>query len=430
MNNMSLLAKNCLQTIYSHLKRLCFDVGSRPKGSKENKLIAEYVESVLVANDIPAIRQEFPSLNWQLEEAKLVLANKELSVVANGFCPSCDLSAEFVTACTFDELAGIDFKNKILVLYGELVKDELEAKPVSGEILFFPQHSKKIYDFFDATLPLALIIVNHNERRIALHNDPNFRVPSVTVPLSSGREILLSNSKSKISLAIKGKRNKTTSWNVIGKIAGKQKNGKIILCSHFDSKFYSPGAYDNGSGMAVFLTLAEMLKNAESNYSIEFLALNGEEFIGIGRGSDKYVAEYGVKMLPYEFGMEINPCDEFRDVVVAFNFDRIGLISGTDSVGVIQGSNALKKIVLDCKKNYPGIIYKNALPIGNHYLFSSQGVPCIHCSSFENIGISHSCDDTLDWISEKKLMQMTQLSYDIIANLMSQKLTDLRKNAG
>jgi hypothetical protein len=98
------------------------------------------------------------------------------------------------------------------------------------------------------------------------------------------------------------------SQNVEGTLQGKNKNEEIIIFNaHYDTVRVSPGANDDGSGVAAVLVAAKILSLFEFNRTIRFLAFSGEE-IGL-LGSRRYVEEI------YENETE---------VLVEFNADMIG----------------------------------------------------------------------------------------------------------
>jgi Zn-dependent M28 family amino/carboxypeptidase len=67
-------------------------------------------------------------------------------------------------------------------------------------------------------------------------------------------------------------------------------SSSILVGAHYDSVPCSPGADDNGSGIAVLLACAKALAEQEFSPSVVFLACNREEDYLIG--SQEFVAEY------------------------------------------------------------------------------------------------------------------------------------------
>jgi len=69
-----------------------------------------------------------------------------------------------------------------------------------------------------------------------------------------------------------------------------EKTDRILLCAHYDTLPYplhdpeNPhgrfiGANDNAGGVALLMELASDIPNIKSKYGIDFLLLDGEEFI-------------------------------------------------------------------------------------------------------------------------------------------------------
>jgi Zn-dependent M28 family amino/carboxypeptidase len=68
--------------------------------------------------------------------------------------------------------------------------------------------------------------------------------------------------------------------NIIARIGSGEK--RIVVGAHYDVAPNSPGANDNGSGVAVALGLIKYLKNIEWNYSVDFCFFDYEEMGSIG----------------------------------------------------------------------------------------------------------------------------------------------------
>jgi len=68
-----------------------------------------------------------------------------------------------------------------------------------------------------------------------------------------------------------------------------------IICAHFDSVPDSPGADDNGGGVAAVLSAANILSQYPFNHTVRFITFSGEEQWMLG--SHEYVREaYDMKM--------------------------------------------------------------------------------------------------------------------------------------
>lgn len=90
-------------------------------------------------------------------------------------------------------------------------------------------------------------------------------------------------------------------------------NTFVIVCGHFDT-INGVGAGDNGSGTAVMLETARILKDIPTEYSVKFIHFSGEEQ-GL-LGSQHYVNNV------------VNATTPKMDIKVVFNLDQVGGISG------------------------------------------------------------------------------------------------------
>ena len=67
-------------------------------------------------------------------------------------------------------------------------------------------------------------------------------------------------------------------YNVEATLSGiGSSDGIVIICAHYDSVSVSPGADDDGSGVASVLTIAEIMSKTEFNSTIKFVLFSGEE---------------------------------------------------------------------------------------------------------------------------------------------------------
>ena len=83
-----------------------------------------------------------------------------------------------------------------------------------------------------------------------------------------------------------------TGENIIATVGHGRK--KIVVGAHYDAVPGSPGANDNGSGVAVLLELAKSLKEKEWRYSVDFCFFDREED-GLF-GSSNYIERFSNRM--------------------------------------------------------------------------------------------------------------------------------------
>jgi aminopeptidase YwaD len=77
--------------------------------------------------------------------------------------------------------------------------------------------------------------------------------------------------------------------NIEATLPGKNHNGIVLVTAHYDSVTVSPGANDDGSGVAVVLAVADIMSHYQFNSTVKFVLFSGEEQ-GL-LGSHEYVQQ-------------------------------------------------------------------------------------------------------------------------------------------
>ena len=131
----------------------------------------------------------------------------------------------------------------------------------------------------------------------------------------------------------------TTSYNVVGEIAGTDKKDEVILLGgHLDSWHAATGATDNAIGCATMMEAARILKKlgVKPRRTIRVVLWSGEEQ-GL-LGSQAYVKEH--------FGSFENPKPEFEKVGGYFNIDSgTGRARGLTVFGPPEAATILREAV-------------------------------------------------------------------------------------
>ena len=100
-------------------------------------------------------------------------------------------------------------------------------------------------------------------------------IPAVAVGYEDGNRLLqLCKEKESFLLSVENKTLKDFSQNIIWRIGGPSPG--IVLCAHYDS--WTQGAWDNASGVAVLLELAEWLPRQRLRRDVTLCFAGAEEF--------------------------------------------------------------------------------------------------------------------------------------------------------
>jgi aminopeptidase YwaD len=402
---------------FKHLEHLCQEIGPRPVGSRGNLAAVEYIQRALQDCGLDVSLQEFPCPLWEEIETHLALSGRHLKagrpsdaiVTANAFSPPCDVTAATVALGTVTELEEADLTGRIGLLYGELTKGTgIGAR----NAVYFPEHHQRIVELLEQKRPAALITIHAKIGSLErLIRDPEFTIPSATVPTEVGLT-LLRNGDQPFHLTIDTRASPAQFSNVVAARAG-GRPGRIALLAHFDTINSSPGAVDNGSGVAVLLALAEALSRRDLPLSLEWILVNGEENGGLGDAA--YLRERG---------------DTLDQMLVVINLDGVGQQVGANTITVTGASQPFQDRVRDVHRRYPGVVWSDPWYESDHSAFLWRGVPCVPFTSIGVANIDHLPADNLAWISPAKLGEVASLVAELIQVLQDKSPEWCRESTG
>lgn len=371
-------------TAFQHLKALSVQIGPRPSGSVGNKAAAAYIESVFRRCGLAVETQEFVCPAWEELGAWLCIDNAALPIAANTYSPSCLLSAQLAPVQSLAELESASLAGKLVLLYGELVRQPLPPKAWA----FKDPAQARAVELLEAQHPAGVITVHsHGDEVERLIEDAEFRVPSATVSAKVGA-MLLGHAGQTVRLRIDSRQGPGVTANVVGRLSGASRQ-QIVICAHYDTKIDAPGAADNASGVAVMLAMAEQLCRHEQPYSIEFVAFTNEEYLPLG--DDEYVRRRA---------------QSFDQIVAALNFDAVGLRAGVNTVAGFHLPPVVQQDLERLAATFPELIWVEPWPESNHTTFASRSVPCLAFTAKVREPHYHLRSDTIDLIDRTRLDEM------------------------
>ena len=198
----------------------------------------------------------------------------------------------------------------------------------------------------------------------------------------------------------------TTSNIIITKTGSVYPNTFLIIDGHYDT-VNGVGANDNGSGTALILEIARLLKDVDTEYSIKFIHFSGEEEGLIG--SEYYVNN---TVIPQNL-----------DIKLVFNIDEVGGVAGMNNNTIVcerdesspNSNNAASAIATQEMANCFGL-YSN-LQTEISYAYSSDYIP------FENNG------EVITGLYEANESPYTHSPNDIIENMDPNYVFEVTKGA-
>ena len=383
-----------------HLVKLGIEIGCRPIGSPANQAAADTIREVFLASGLAVEEQPYTCTGWECAGAWLTAGDEALAVEANAFSPACDVIAATRPIATLGELAAADLTGKIALLHGELA-----AEPLSPKSWFLKgERDDAIIGPLEAKRPAALLAPPPSTIQYEQFTcDWELEIPAATVPLAVIERLLAYPTP--LRLRLDCRKYATTARNIVARKPGSRQPGvppkRVTLMAHFDTRINTPGALDNGGGVAVLLALAEALADDNVPFDLEFVAFNGEEYLPIG--DDEYVRRAGEA--------------SFGDILLAINMDGVGYSDGDNTIAQFNVSPDLAARLAEITGRYPALQWVEPWPQSNHSTFAFRGVPALAFSSHDAFTLAHFPTDTVAAVSIDKLAEVVAVVREIVQRM-------------
>ncbi len=353
------------EKIESHLEALCSVIGERRVGSPQNRRATAYAKKVLDEAGWQTESTELQVMDWHSDGAVLNCGGGSFEVFSSPYSPGCNVRGELVAVDSIAALEQADITGRIVLLHGEIAAIQIAPKNFP---FWNPEEHRHIISLLERGRPLALVCATSRNAATAggvypfpLFEDGDLDIPSVYMKDTEGARLLPCAGQT-VELVSQAERIPETAFNVVARNGG-QADERIVISAHIDTKAGTPGAIDNGTGVACVLALAELLK--ECGRPVELVLFNGEDYYG-APGQVKYIEQN------------------------AGRFDRIALNINIDGAGYREGLSCFSPFGLpdniaaalrEVLQNDPGLVEGGPWYQGDHSLFLQQGCPAIAVTS-------------------------------------------------
>lgn len=392
-----------------HLQALCTDISDRSVGSKGNRLATDYFKSELLKNHWNIQETLLDVMDWKTDGAILQCGQTRYEVFSGPYSLGCSAQGELVTISTINELENTKIADKIILLHGEIAREQIMPK---NFVFYNPEEHQRVISILENSGVKAIICATGSNSALAggvypfpMFEDGDFDIPSVFMKDTEG-EKLLNDSGKMVFLESKAERIPETAYNVIGRKRGSAEK-RIVITAHIDAKIGTPGAIDNATGVSVLLLLAELLKEYKGKHHLELVAFNGEDYYAVP-GQMKYIEQNE---------------NNFSDILLNINIDGAAYKNGASSFSLFELPDDIKKIVQRIIGNNPAL--KEGLPWfqGDHSIFLQYGCPAIAVSSdwfienMDNQDITHTPKDNIEIVSYERVYEIASAIHEIIDDL-------------
>lgn len=393
----------------SNLKKLAVEIGDRHVGGTGNNQATEFFYNTMASLGYIMQKDAFDCIEWEHGKVYLKAENVQYEAFVSPYSLPCKAYAKLAVASTLEELKKVDAYQKILLITGELTKEQIMPKNFQ---FYNPPEHQEIIALLEEKNPKAIICGTGKGEGISggfypfwVFEDGDFDIPSVYMKDIDAEKLMKLNGQ-EIELSIESKRISAKSYNVIARKKGEGK-GRIILCAHIDTKGNTPGALDNAGGVSVLMELAKELKDYKLSCDIEIVPFNGEDYYSVP-GQMLYLEQNN---------------GDFQDVKMVINIDAAGHRDSKTALSFYNLQEDKANEIMKIAQRYQTIVRGEPWYESDHSMFAMQAVPCIAATS-SNIrdvvmDITHTPQDTIEKIDPLLLKELALALRDIVVHLNS-----------
>lgn len=364
----------------THLARLCQGRDRRP-GSAENLAATRYVAATFRDVGWDVDEQWFDCLDWESSGGEVEVAGTVVAVTPSPYGTGVVGSGRLVGASTPDELSPGRAEGCVLVLHGALTSRPLTPR---GYPFYSDEADARVLDLVEGARPLAAVAVTGRHPELCGAMDPfplvedgSFGVPVADVDPAGGA-VLLEHLGEPARVDLRARRRPAHAANVVARRGPAAP--RVTAVAHVDTKPGTPGALDNGTGVAALLRVAEMLPE-RGRVGVELLVVNGEDY---------YAASGELRYLQTA---------DLDEVALAVNVDGVGLPpTAWSAYGCPPEVESRVRASLGAR----GLVEGPAWFQSDHAVFAMRGRPAVALTSADlqtALGsVAHAPTDTVDGV--------------------------------
>jgi aminopeptidase YwaD len=390
------------------LQSLCVDLPHRHVGSVENRRATDYVAQAFGDFGFSVEQQTFDCIDWEHGPLLLTAGGERFTAFVGPYSLACELDAPLCAAASIGELAQVDAAGKLLLIHGDLAREQLMPRHF---VFYNPAEHQQIIALIEAHEPAAIIAATARNPEATgawypfpLIEDGDFDIPSAYMTDVEG-ERLRKHVGAAVQLTFAAHRSPSAGCNVVARKPGRDPR-RVVVCAHIDSKPTTPGALDNATGVATLLGLAESLQTYQGQLGLEIVALNGE---------DHYSAAGQMAYLAANEG-------RWDEIALVINMDLVGYRAGRTAWSSYGCPAPIDALLAELIAAEPEFIAGQPWYQGDHSVFIAQQVPAIAITAEHFLelctNVTHTAADTIELVESRKLAQVAAACRQLLTGLV------------
>lgn len=402
-----MLQVTLIEKAEQYLQRLCLEIPSRRVGSAGNRAATDLFAAVVASCGFQTECPEFDCLDWISTGAHLAVSGEPFEVFASPYSLGCHVSAPLAVVSTVAELEAAEIAEAILLLRGEIAKEQLMPKNFR---FYNPVEHQRIIGLLEAKSPRAIVAATARNPELVgaiypcpLIEDGDFDIPSVYMTEEEGNRLAGSAGR-EIALESRARRIPAKGCNVVAR-KGANPHRRVVLFAHIDARIGTPGANDNASGVIVLLLLAELLADYSGALGIEMVAVNGEDYYA-NPGEEQYLA---------------SNAGRFGEILLGINLDDVAYHKGRAAYSLYDCPSEVASLVRTVFSGYEDLVEGDAWYQGDHGLFLMNQTPALaitsECLMELMTEITHTPKDSPEIVDTTKLVQVATALQELLLRL-------------
>ena len=391
----------------TYLQTLCRVKPNRTVGSEGNRVATAMFTGTMAELGWKIESEEFDCIDWTYGDAHLTVAGRSFEIFVGSYSLGCDVHAPLAVFSTIEELETTEVQDNIVLLRGDLVKEQLMPK---GFPFYNPDHHRRLVGLLEEKQPLAIVAATGRDPGLAggvypfpLIEDGDFDIPSVYMKDVVG-DRLAEYGGQVVSLTSEALRTPAKGYNITAR-KGSDPNRRIVIFGHIDAKEDTPGALDNGTGVAVLLLLGELLADYAGDPAIELVALNGEDY---------YAASGEILWIE-------NNAGRFSEIVLGINIDAAGYCEVETAFSLYACPPQIDQAIRAAFAARPGVMEGEAWYQSDHSMFIQNQVPALAITSERFMELStyvtHTPKDSPELVDYDKVVDIALALRDLVLDL-------------
>jgi aminopeptidase YwaD len=178
----------------SYLKKFCEEIPERCVGSEGNRMASHFFRDEISSFGWDTEMAEFDVIDWKDGGAILQSEGTHFEVFVSPYSLGCAVKAPLNIASTIEELEQCDVAEKVVLLHGEIAKEQIMPKNFA---FYNPEEHKKIISLLETKQPSAIITATGRNPALAggvypfpMIEDGDFDIPSVYMTEEEGKRLV------------------------------------------------------------------------------------------------------------------------------------------------------------------------------------------------------------------------------------------------